>query len=175
MTDELFVSDELRRAKEQEWKRDHFNRIREYYEWRTPEIMAVDPWRWGVEPYEIDWTSIFSPIEDAFWQDIRSEGAVLYPQYPACGFFLDFAHPKVKVAVECDGKQWHMDRKKDWARDDILRKHGWTVYRLTGRQCFEDTKQKLDDDGCDRLEFGRPRLLLQALGREFKIIGRFAR
>lgn len=161
-------------------ERDHalharFESIKAYYQERLPDIMEADPWRWAIEPNEVDWLSMFSPIEADFWSDMRVEGAVLYPQFPVAGFFIDFAHPKVKVAVECDGAKWHMDRVKDWKRDDVLRSMGWSVFRLTGRQCKEATRIYEDDNGCDREELGRPGMLLRALGEQFHITARYGR
>lgn len=166
---------ETRDSTEQRDLRERFEWIKAYYAIGTPCIMAEHPWRWALEPNEVDWASWFSPIEAAFWSEMRQEGAVLYPQYPVGGYFLDFAHPKVKVAVECDGAKWHMDRQKDWRRDDALRAQGWTVFRLTGRQCFESSEVEADDSGADVEELGRPALLLRALGQRFHITARYAR
>lgn len=159
-------------ARAEEIKRQQWDFLRGYYEQNTPAILAEETWRWAVQINEIDWHSMFSPIEEAFWTDMRMEGVVMYPQYPAAGFFLDFAHPKVKVAVECDGAAWHMDRLKDYARDEKLRRLGWTVFRLTGSQCLQRTIYNAED----REEFiGHPVFLLRELGAKYGLSGRYAR
>lgn len=87
-----------------------------------------------LDPYFFDWFSIFTPIENSVWCDIRSTGIPFMPQYPAGNYFLDFADPVNKIAIECDGKEFH-DKQKDKKRDAELSKSGWTVYRLTGAEC----------------------------------------
>ena len=104
---------------------------------------------WGIDAYAWDDTrsGIFlTPIELALWHDIRAENAVMYPQYPVGPFFVDFGNPAAKVAIECDGKRWHIDKKKDAARDRELNLMGWTVYRITGRDCISDTEEVEDED-----------------------------
>lgn len=92
-------------------------------------------WPWSVNPYgATDWRDM-TPIEEDAWNAIRRMGIPFYPQYPVGRYFVDFADPVRRIAVECDGKQWH-DAVKDAARDAELRDLGWTVHRFTGRQCF---------------------------------------
>lgn len=55
---------------------------------------------------------------------------------------LDFAIPKYKINIECDGTYWHKDRKhKDLKRDYYLKSLGWKTIR------FDDTEilQKRDE------------------------------
>lgn len=87
-----------------------------------------------LDPYFYDWLSIFTPIEKSVWNDIRSAGVPFMPQYPVGNYFLDFADPIKKIAIECDGKVFH-DEEKDSKRDAELIKLGWAVYRLTGAEC----------------------------------------
>lgn len=92
------------------------------------------PQNW-VSPYctSIDWIKIFTPIEYDTWNAIRGVGKCpLYPQYPVANYFLDFGNPFLKVGVECDGRDFHMDKKKDNDRDYKLRKLGWKIYRISG-------------------------------------------
>lgn len=116
---------------------NNWNAIRAFYDTLRDEIMACrtewaddDAYMWdhvgGIE---------MTPIERWLWSDIRSVDAVLYPQYPVGGFFLDFANPVAKVAIECDGAEWHKDKDRDAARDSRLAAMGWTVYRITGKDC----------------------------------------
>lgn len=49
-------------------------------------------------------------------------------------FLVDGAFPDIKVAVEADGKTWHLDEekiKKDRYRDTQLASQGWIVLRFT--------------------------------------------
>lgn len=113
-----------------------WNQIKLFYERVIPAIMKSGSNQWGCEPYE--WEShgvVLTPIESWLWHDIRAANLVLYPQFPVCGFFVDFANPKAKVSIECDGAAFHLDKAKDDARDKKLRALGWSVYRISGADC----------------------------------------
>lgn len=113
--------------------------IKEYYDLMNPKIFSEDRNEWGIDPYAWDTGLItMTPIERWLWSDIRHADAVLYPQYPAHGFFLDFANPVAKVGIECDGRAFHLDKEKDAKRDAILQSHGWKVYRISGSDCMKD-------------------------------------
>lgn len=96
----------------------------------------------SADPYFLDWQAYFSPIESLAWCSIRGAGIPMYPQYPTRGVFLDFADPAKRIALECDGKQWH-DKTKDAERDRMLRKGGWEVYRVTGAECVRPADMDL--------------------------------
>lgn len=103
----------------------------------------------GTSPYFVDWPSIFTPIENGAWQYIRSYGIIpMFPQYPVGRVFVDFGDPEKRIAIECDGAQWH-DKKKDSIRDRKLNDLGWTVYRFTGRELWKAE----DDEGSARDKF----------------------
>ena len=68
---------------------------------------------------------------------MRKAGIDFEQQYPACGFFLDFAlfRPHIKVNIEVDGETWHRDERgrrriEDDYRDVILSAAGWRVLRF---------------------------------------------
>lgn len=118
-----------------------FDKIEEHYKALTPFIFQAakdTPKRW-ITPYsnEIDWPGMFTPIEMSTWMAIRGFGqAPLYPQYPVGKYFVDFGNPVVKVAIECDGKEWHQHRaEQDHIRDTKLKELGWDVYRICGSDC----------------------------------------
>lgn len=66
-----------------------------------------------------------------------------FQELPVDGYRLDFAViggviDSWRVAVECDGHEWH-DRTKEQAehdrkRDRYLQREGWRVMRFTGRE-----------------------------------------
>ena len=110
--------------------------IRDFYKLAEPEIMAEKSNEWGLDPYFWDAGLVrMTPIESWLWHDLRAVDVVVYPQYPVSGFFVDFANPKAKVAIECDGEDYHLDKAKDAARDKKLRDAGWHVYRISGKDC----------------------------------------
>jgi very-short-patch-repair endonuclease len=101
---------------------------------------AAENPRYSTDPYFVDWLPIFTPIEEAAWAAIRYRGLPFYPQFPALQYFLDFACPHLKIAVETDGKMH--DPEKDRRRDTRLMEAGWKVFRVQGRECFRDFKTK---------------------------------
>jgi very-short-patch-repair endonuclease len=125
--------------------KSRWNALREFYKVATPEILKRPAHEWALDPYAADWMRVFTPIEYGLWCDIRTLGLVFYPQYPVGRYFVDFANPVAKVALECDGRAWHQDAAKDRARQDDIEALGWTVYRFTGRACLEP--DEIEEDG----------------------------
>ena len=113
--------------------------IRAHYARFTPQIMAERSDEWATDAYAWDNGMIsMTPIEAWLWAGIRESGCIFYPQYPVGRVFLDFANPKAKVGIECDGAAYHQDKAKDAARDKVLSAMGWKIYRITGSDCCTD-------------------------------------
>lgn len=115
------------------------NCLSAFYRNAMDEIAKAGSCEWGIDPYEVDWIRVFTPIEAALWHDIRAENVVMYPQFPIKGYFVDFANPVAAVCIECDGARWHADTAKDEARQRVIERFGWTVYRISGRDCKSDS------------------------------------
>lgn len=75
-------------------------------------------------------------------------------QYKIGTKIVDFAFPKQKLVVECDGYKWHRYDKEqiegDIKRDAYLAKRGWRVLHFSGVQvrrniegCIEEIKRAL--------------------------------
>jgi very-short-patch-repair endonuclease len=63
-------------------------------------------------------------------------------QYPCGPYSIDFALPKYKLALECDGNGYFSQKRVKYRRrDEYLRKHGWKVMRFTGNRL----KHQLDE------------------------------
>lgn len=124
----------------QDAARAHYATIRESIERFRRDGWAVDPYAWDGSGIEM------TAIERAVWADIRQAGLVLYPQWPASGYFLDFASPSAQIAIECDGRQYH-DAQRDRIRDARLMAGGWIVYRIPGYVCLGDAQEQTDGDG----------------------------
>ena len=125
-----------------------FAEVRSHYEILKRliyEASSKHPTKW-VSPYcEIDWNNLFTPIEDQTWQAIRCYGKTpLYPQYPVGNYFIDFGNPVEMVGIECDGKEWHLDKARDNNRDMDLLKMGWHIYRIPGSDCFRQCELYFD-------------------------------
>ena len=85
-----------------------------------------------------------TPIEQIFFRLTRTIGrCYLFPEYPVGNYFVDFGNPYHKIAVECDGKEWH-DAEKDRLRDIELHKMGWIVFRLTGSDLHKDESEEIE-------------------------------
>jgi very-short-patch-repair endonuclease len=125
---------------------NNWQAIRKFYKENAEEIMSTPEHLYGVDPYWWEDFIEMTPIEKSMWCDIRCSGVVMYPQLPVGKFFVDFGNPRLKIAIECDGKQWH-DPKKDAERDAILKKLGWTIYRFTGSECIKTGNEFEDEIG----------------------------
>lgn len=116
----------------------NWDAIRDHYRYFGPRILAERKDEWAIDPYA--WSPVLdlTPIEDWLWIHIRDSNAIFYPQYPVGRYFVDFANPKARVAIECDGAAFHQDKAKDQRRDDELAALGWKVYRVPGHICLRD-------------------------------------
>lgn len=114
----------------------NFKEIRDHYRDRLPKMMRKydETGRMHFDPYLLDFFKWATPIEVYAWNAIRCYSVPMYPQIPALNYFLDFANPFKRFALECDGAQWH-DKGKDARRDARLIDDGWTIYRITGSEC----------------------------------------
>jgi very-short-patch-repair endonuclease len=118
----------------------YYVQIRKVYRLLQPEIDAS-----VYHPNVCDWPRIMSPIEREAWIDIQQRRLRMFPQYPALHYFLDFAEPWQKVAIECDGKIWHTDQARDAERDALLRADGWRVYRIPGKWIWRERPEDEDE------------------------------
>lgn len=84
------------------------------------------------DPYTVE--THMTMIERGVWSDIRCFGLPFYPQYPVGRFVADFADPKKRIAIECDGAAYH-NPVRDAARDREMEALGWSVIRIEGWRC----------------------------------------
>jgi very-short-patch-repair endonuclease len=155
-------------------RKQMFDFLVAFYRDVTPKAMELPAYEWAVDINCIEWRSMFSPIEDALWSDIRDEGAVLYPQYPVGPYFADFANPKAGVIVECDGAAFHLDKERDERRDKFMRDRGFAVIRMTGSECMSGLREYVDHEtGESRVDLGFSRWFVRQIAREFRIARRY--
>jgi very-short-patch-repair endonuclease len=127
---------------------NQFDRARAFYDRYQAQIEATPRNEWAMDPYAWNEFGItMTPIEAYLWTDIRANNLVLYPQVPIDRYFADFANPRAGVIVECDGKAYHQDKTKDDVRQRRLEDLGWTVYRLTGSECFTEQDEETGESG----------------------------
>lgn len=124
---------------------DKWGVIRQGYMDRMSELMEIskrDKGSW-LNPYFVDFASMFSPIEQDAWCAIRSRRAPLYPQFPVFNYFIDFANPYLRIGVELDGRDFH-DEAKDRARDEFLAEYDWKIFRIKGTECAAKYRSRQD-------------------------------
>lgn len=157
-------------ADEQARLRVRFDTIRAYYAGFGAALL-LEPDEWGIDPYKWEQCRAIqlTPIESALWHDIRAVDIVMYPQFPVGRFFVDFGNPAAKVAIECDGERWHLDKAKDARRDEELAALGWRVYRITGRDCLTDTEELRDELGRINVALSAARRFVQAIADQHPI------
>jgi hypothetical protein len=81
------------------------------------------------------------------------------PQFEVAKYYIDIVIEGAtnKLAVECDGDRWHGEleqRERDMDRERILKRSGWTFWRVRGGEFYfnpskalEPLWQKLDELG----------------------------
>jgi len=126
--------------------RDRLNVVRRIY--RAYGALASEglhDWMRG-DPYEIaEWNRVMTPIEKEMWCEIRAYGLPMWPQFPVGKFVVDFGNPILRIAIECDGKEFH-NVERDFWRDQDLKQLGWTVFRAEGWKC---NNHALEPEECD--------------------------
>jgi very-short-patch-repair endonuclease len=143
--------------------------IKAHYRAAMPQLMEV-PDGWGIDPYAWNKLGIrLTPIEKALWNEIRLLDLVVYPQFPVSGYFVDFGNPAVRVAIECDGERWHTDKARDAARQAHIEAKGWTVYRVTGKDCFAPREQPDEHTGAAIPQKSKGRELLELVAARHPI------
>ncbi len=77
-----------------------------------------------------------SPIEIKVYETIKFHNLPLLPQFPVKKYFLDFGDPIKKIAIEVDGKAFHLDKRKDDLRQKEIENEGWIFYRIQGGKTY---------------------------------------
>ncbi|RVT62774.1 endonuclease domain-containing protein [Niallia taxi] len=87
-----------------------------------------------------------SPIERRLYDSLRFNGYDVTPQVRCGAYRIDLALVSHRLAIECDGKQWHStpsQKAHDRKKDRYLRKNGWKVIRFSGSQINGQTAKVL--------------------------------
>jgi very-short-patch-repair endonuclease len=79
-----------------------------------------------------------SPIEVKLYEAMLLQGLSPAPQYRIDAYYVDFAFPDIRLAVEADGAAYHSEERKerDRRRDGFLRSRGWAVMRFHGTTIY---------------------------------------
>lgn len=96
------------------------------------EIRIRISWSWDeMDWFEFDFYKELSPPEEIAWDLLKSYSLFMLPQLPVKRYFVDFANPFLKIAIEIDGKKWHKDKEKDLARQRDIEQDGWKFIRFS--------------------------------------------
>lgn len=90
-----------------------------------------------------------SKFEENVFDAIVAKGYRVIPQYEVAGFRMDLVvqGEQSKLVVECDGDHWHTsveDRERDFLRERLLQRAGWTFWRVLGSTYYNNPEQALE-------------------------------
>ena len=71
-----------------------------------------------------------------------------YREYRVGAYYVDLASPSVQLAVEGDGRRFHLDAAREWQRDKSLQAKGWRVVHFPYALLHDrpaDARQKMLD------------------------------
>lgn len=77
-----------------------------------------------------------SYIEERLYNALKKNGFNPIPQVKCGPYRIDLALYEYRLAIECDGKEWHStpeQKKHDARKNYYLKKNGWKVCRLSGK------------------------------------------
>lgn len=100
--------------------------------------------------FGFDFYKELSPPEEMAWDVLKNYKTFLLPQFPVKRYFVDFANPFLKIAIEIDGKKWHQDGEKDRVRQSDMEQDGWRFLRFSAIDAMTSK-----EDAFER-EFGIP-------------------
>lgn len=102
------------------------------------------------------WRTGFTDIEELMFKGLKNlgfkEDVDFIVQYSITGkkgskYILDFAFPKEKLNIECDGEYWHEKCKnpeEDKERDEFLKSKGWYVLRFRSKEIKDNLPKVLE-------------------------------
>lgn len=120
--------------------------IAQHYLDHMEEIVAAGN-GWGLEKYRIPHLDKMTPIEVIAFDECIGSGLAMYPEWPVGRYFVDLGNPRLKVALELDGLEFHQDWVADSKRDaELWERYGWKVFRCSGSRCNVRMRMPSEDD-----------------------------
>lgn len=86
------------------------------------------------------YTLIASPAERLLYDELLRHEIDVTPQFNIGAYFLDFAVPEKKIAIEVDGHDFRKTKEQrahDAKRDRYLQSLDWKVFRYTGSEVYQ--------------------------------------
>jgi very-short-patch-repair endonuclease len=89
-----------------------------------------------------------SPFEEAVAKSLVADGYNITQQWEVGSYRIDMVvqYNKIKIAVECDGEQYHSGEEKvreDMERQTILERLGWQFVRIRGSEYYRDPEMTM--------------------------------
>jgi len=107
----------------------------------------IDPKAWQRQLDELV-SKTDSPFEEKVLASLLQRGFRVYPQYKVGAYKIDLVVScgRKRVAIECDGEQWHGPEKlqEDMDRQAILERLGWKFIRIRGSVFFRNQDQAME-------------------------------
>ncbi|MEI5877116.1 MULTISPECIES: DUF559 domain-containing protein [Bacillus cereus group] len=100
---------------------------------------------------DLEYIKTESPIERVMYKLLSNNGFHPRAQVPCGKYRIDLV-VLGRIAIECDGKQWHsspQQRAHDRKKDVFLRQNGYIVLRFSGRDIYRRQKyilKKIQDN-----------------------------
>jgi very-short-patch-repair endonuclease/16S rRNA G527 N7-methylase RsmG len=89
-----------------------------------------------------------SDFERRVYDQIAARGYRIIPQFEVAGYRIDLVveGEKGRIAVECDGDQWHGPERYDYDmnRQRILERCGWRFWRVRGSEYYYNPEKALE-------------------------------
>lgn len=89
-----------------------------------------------------------SPFEEKVLSCLLQKGFKVHPQYKVGSYRIDLvvSYGRKRIAIECDGEQWHGPEKlqEDMDRQAILERLGWKFIRIRGSVFFRKQDQSME-------------------------------
>ena len=85
--------------------------------------------------------ALYPELDPAYRNELRSQHVIDYYDMPVT--IPDFAFPKDKIAIYCDGYKYHADSdsfQKDRQQSRELQLQDWSVLRFSGSEILHDTE-----------------------------------
>jgi len=77
-------------------------------------------------------------LEERFGWMLNKSGITVEPQVGIDKYFVDFAIPELKIAIEVDGSYWHQDKTREELRQKVIEGCGWQVLRFSEDRINKD-------------------------------------
>lgn len=106
-----------------------------------------------IEPNEMPLSSspserskVEGSMESRLFKALIFNGYIAYTRVPCGGYQIDIVLPHYRLAIECEGEEFHSSRKqevRDRKKERYLQKQGYSVMRISGHQMNGNMKEVL--------------------------------